>query len=105
MWIVGLPGNPFAALVAAHTLLAPLLAGLSNRPIPSLRKIRVTGEIQKPKGEMTRICPVVWADDSGRILPHHQSASLRGAALADGLAVLPAQWTPGDLAQVIFSNC
>jgi molybdopterin molybdotransferase len=105
MWIIGLPGNPLAALVAAHTLLAPLLAGLCNRPIPSLRKIRVTGEVPEARGDMTRIFPVVWSDNSARILPHHQPASLRGAALADGLAVLPTQWIPGDLAQVILSSC
>lgn len=31
-WLIGLPGNPYAAIVAAHTLLAPLLAGLGGRP-------------------------------------------------------------------------
>ncbi|MER7986307.1 molybdopterin-binding protein [Streptomyces noursei] len=31
-WVVGLPGSPYAALVAAHTLLGPLIAGLSGRP-------------------------------------------------------------------------
>lgn len=34
-WILGLPGNPYAALTAAHTLLAPLLAGLTGRPLPT----------------------------------------------------------------------
>ncbi|WP_328903861.1 hypothetical protein OHR86_31440 [Streptomyces sp. NBC_00441] len=35
-WVVGLPGNPYGALVAAHSLLAPLLSGLVGRPLPAL---------------------------------------------------------------------
>ena len=35
-WVVALPGNPYAALVAALTLLGPLLAGLTGRPLPEL---------------------------------------------------------------------
>jgi len=34
-WVVGLPGNPYAALVAALTLLGPLLAGLAGRRLPT----------------------------------------------------------------------
>jgi molybdopterin molybdotransferase len=33
VWVVGLPGNPFAALVAAHTLLAAVIAALCGRPL------------------------------------------------------------------------
>ncbi|MGH8870282.1 MAG: molybdopterin molybdotransferase MoeA, partial [Actinomycetes bacterium] len=36
-WVVGLPGNPYAALVSALTLLVPLLAGLAGRRPPRPR--------------------------------------------------------------------
>jgi molybdopterin molybdotransferase len=49
-WIVGLPGNPYAALNAAHTLLAPLLAGLTGRPLPALPRIPLTGDITAAPG-------------------------------------------------------
>ncbi|MET8682817.1 molybdopterin molybdotransferase MoeA [Streptomyces sp. NPDC004732] len=44
-WTVGLPGNPYAALTAVHTLLAPLLAGLTGRPLPALPHVPLTGGI------------------------------------------------------------
>lgn len=46
--IVSLAGNPYADLPAAHTPLAPFLAGLTGRPLPALPRIPLTGDIAPP---------------------------------------------------------
>lgn len=93
-WIVGLPGNPFAALVAAHTLLAPLLAGLTGRPFPSLSTGYVVGDVRRPAAGLTRLIPVARDGGDMRALGGDRPPFLGGAALADGLAAIPADWTP-----------
>jgi molybdopterin molybdotransferase len=99
-YVVGVPGNPFAALVACHTLLAPLLAGLAGRALPALPTVplavpeAVPGGAGAPVGGRadSRILPVRWRDGTLTLVGHDGPASLWGAALADGLAVLPPGW-------------
>jgi molybdopterin molybdotransferase len=62
-WVVGLPGNPFAAFVAAHTLLGPLLAGLSGRALPVLPAATLVGSFHHSPGRTTLV-PVRWSDES-----------------------------------------
>ncbi len=81
----GPAGNPFAALVAAYTLLAPLLAGLSGRRLPELPLAPVTGEVRPAPG-LTRLIPVAWEGGAARVVSGHRAAFLRGAALGDALA-------------------
>ncbi|MER7952508.1 molybdopterin molybdotransferase MoeA [Streptomyces sp. NPDC096079] len=100
-WVVGLPGNPYAALVAARTLLGPLLAGLSGRPLPPLPHLPVRGRARTAPGS-TRLVPVSWAGGEARILGGHGAAFLRGAAVADALAALPPAWTDGDPAPLLL---
>jgi len=98
-WLVGLPGNPYAALVASVTLLGPLIAGLTGRPLPVLP----TATFSAPSGHRTHTPP--GAHDFARIVPvlryasgraepvgHDRPGSLWGAALADALAVIPPGW-------------
>ncbi|MEU4560108.1 molybdopterin-binding protein [Actinoplanes sp. NPDC023936] len=95
-WVVSLPGNPFAGLVAALTLLEPLLetmAGRVPRPLPT---IPVTGAA-KPMPGGVRIVPVSAAG----ILPESGPAGLQAAALADSLAVLPDGWSSGEAAALL----
>ncbi|MFJ1531037.1 molybdopterin molybdotransferase MoeA [Streptomyces mirabilis] len=92
-WIVGLPGNPYAALTAAHTLLAPLLAGLTGRPLSALPRIPLTGDITTAPGR-TRLIPVTWDGATARPVGGHRPAFLHGAALADALAAVPPDWQP-----------
>nr|WP_168504903.1 molybdopterin-binding protein [Streptomyces sp. S1D4-11]QIY93396.1 molybdopterin molybdenumtransferase MoeA [Streptomyces sp. S1D4-11] len=92
-WIVGLPGNPYAALTAAHTLLAPLLAGLTGRPLPALPRIPLTGDITAAPGR-TRLIPVTWDGATACPVGGHRPAFLHGAALADALAAVPPDWQP-----------
>lgn len=82
-WIVGLPGNPNAAFVAAHTLLWPLLAGLAGQSLPSLRRITM-----EPSSHGTHVLPVRKDGKLWVVCPGYGSASLRGAALAEGLAIV-----------------
>jgi molybdopterin molybdotransferase len=88
--VVGLPGNPFAALVAFHTLAAPALAGLRGDPLPELTPCPAHG--LEPHPSEHRIVPVRIRNGSAEPVGHAGAAMLRGAALADRLAVL----SPGD---------
>jgi len=97
-YVVGVPGNPFAALVACHTLLGPLLAGLAGRPLPALPAARLTtpepaSGTLPAAGAHARIVPVRWAGDTVAFVGRDRPASLWGAALADALAVLPPGWS------------
>ncbi|MGW3349087.1 molybdopterin molybdotransferase MoeA [Nonomuraea rubra] len=94
-YVVGLPGNPFAALTAAHTLLGPLLAGLSGRALGDLPQAPLPSRIVVPAGR-TRIVPVVWDGPGVRAVGGDRPAFLNGAALADALAAIPPAHEPGD---------
>jgi molybdopterin molybdotransferase len=92
-WLVGLPGNPLAALCAVVTLLAPLLARLGGRPMPAGRRADVGGVLMA-QPLVTRLVPVAADPLSRGVFPldFGGSAMLRGIARADGLAVVP----PGE---------
>lgn len=86
--VVGLPGNPLAALVAAVTVLAPALAGLGGRVLPPPRSA-VLSEPVRADGQDTRLVPVRLRGLQAEPTRHTGSGMLRGAALADALAVVP----------------
>ncbi|GAA2207511.1 hypothetical protein GCM10009850_029690 [Nonomuraea monospora] len=94
-YVVGLPGNPFAALTAAHTLLGPLLAGLSCRPLGALPQVPLLSRVRAPAGR-TRIVPVVWDGAGVRAVGGDRPAFLNGAALGDALAAVPHGHEPGE---------
>lgn len=102
-WLVGLPGNPFAALVAAYTLLAPLLAGLSGRRLPELPLAPVTGDVRPAPG-LTRLVPVAWEGGAAQVIGGHGSAFLRGAAVGDALAAVPPDWADGRPVPLILTG-
>ena len=102
-WLVGLPGNPYAALVAAHTLLGPLLAGLTGRALPVLPKAPLTGYVRTAPGR-TRLVPVVWDGAAVRVEDGSGAAFLRGAALGDALAAVPDDWTEGAPVALLLSR-
>ena len=87
-YLVGLPGNPFAAFVAAHTLLGPLLAGLTGRALPPLLTAPITGSVRAAPG-LTRLVPVAWDGMSARVLGRDRAADLHGVARSNALAVIP----------------
>jgi molybdopterin molybdotransferase len=89
-FVVSLPGNPYAGLVAALTLLEPLVAGLAGRPPAALPMVTVTGRANLMPGGV-RIVPVGPDGHLGAAGP----VGLHAAAAAGALAVLPDDWTDG----------
>lgn len=86
-FVVGLPGNPLAALVATVTVLAPLLARLGGRALPQQQALLAEGLRAAPAS--TRLVPVRLERLHAHPVRHTGSGMLRGAALADALAVVP----------------
>jgi len=90
-FVVGLPGNPYAALVATLTLLDPLLGGLAGRAEAPVQTARLTGPVT-PHPHDTRLLPVLHTGSAARPLNHDRPGSLWGAAGANALAVVPPAW-------------
>ncbi|MFV2008368.1 MULTISPECIES: molybdopterin molybdotransferase MoeA [unclassified Micromonospora] len=89
-FVAGLPGNPQSAIVALVSLVAPLLAGLQGRPLPTLPRHRLGAEVPG-RGDFTHLA-LVRIDSVNRAaypLRHVGSAMLRGLAAAAGFAVIP----------------
>ncbi|MET9958051.1 molybdopterin molybdotransferase MoeA [Streptomyces sp. NPDC006326] len=86
--LVGLPGNPLAAVSGLLTLAEPLLRALAGRR----RRPRYTAPVRDDvPGHPydTRLVPVVLTDEHAVPLRYHGPAMLRGIAAADALAVVP----------------
>ncbi|WP_314615609.1 molybdopterin molybdotransferase MoeA [Streptomyces stackebrandtii] len=88
--LVGLPGNPLAAVSGLLTLAEPLLAALAGAPREPHHTpgVPVQDEIQGHPHD-TRLVPVVRRADQAVPLHYNGPAMLRGIAAADGLAVVP----------------
>ncbi|QLE72905.1 molybdopterin molybdotransferase MoeA [Streptomyces rectiverticillatus] len=87
--VVGLPGNPLAAVAGLLTLAEPLLCTLTGRAADEpVRAVPVEAVSGHPAD--TRLVPVTY-DGRGRVRPlrFHGPAMLRGLAAADALAVVP----------------
>jgi molybdopterin molybdotransferase len=97
--VVGLPGNPLAALLSVLTLVQPLLAGQQGLGLPALRPAVLASAVDPTRSE-TVLRPyqavldpqtaVVTAEPS----PWHGAAMLRGLADADGVLVCPGAGAP-----------
>ncbi|MBI1757738.1 MAG: molybdopterin molybdotransferase MoeA [Actinobacteria bacterium] len=90
-YVVGVPGNPYAALVAMYTLVQPLIGGLSGRPLRHLPRARLAGDLPQSAVD-TRLVPTRWAGDTLVPTGRDRPGSLWGAAQADVLAVVPPDW-------------
>ncbi|MDT9690803.1 molybdopterin molybdotransferase MoeA [Streptomyces sp. P9(2023)] len=102
--LVGLPGNPLAAVSGLLTLAEPLLRALAGAPeapdAPPYR-VPVADEVQGHPYD-TRLVPVVHRGDGVVPLRYHGPAMLRGIAAADGMAVVPPGGArPGDALEII----
>ncbi|MGW4791845.1 molybdopterin-binding protein [Nonomuraea sp. NPDC004297] len=89
--VVGLPGNPFAALAAGLTLLAPVLREMAGAPA-ARRTGTLSGAVRAHPRD-TRLVPVRTAGQRAEPVGHDRPGSLWGAALADALAVVPPGWS------------
>ncbi|MGW6929376.1 molybdopterin molybdotransferase MoeA [Lentzea sp. NPDC054927] len=85
--VVGLPGNPFAALAAVLTLLQPLLDALGGHTARPPITAWLPDVGAHPRD--TRLIPVTRTGTSATPVGHDRPGSLWGAALADALAVVP----------------
>ncbi|MGW6942020.1 molybdopterin molybdotransferase MoeA [Streptomyces xanthophaeus] len=86
--LVGLPGNPLAAVSGLLTLAEPLLRALAGRRPRPRYTAPVQGDVPGHPHD-TRLVPVVLTDEHAVPLRYHGPAMLRGVAAADALAVVP----------------
>ncbi|WP_078859973.1 molybdopterin molybdotransferase MoeA [Streptomyces sp. NRRL F-2747] len=86
--LVGLPGNPLAAVSALLTLAEPLLRALAGRRQRPRYTVPVQGDVPGHPYD-TRLVPVLLTDEHAVPLRYNGPAMLRGVAAADGLAVVP----------------
>ncbi|WP_078957348.1 molybdopterin molybdotransferase MoeA [Streptomyces iranensis] len=86
--LVGLPGNPLAAVSGLLTLAEPLLRTLTGRPAPDPGPAPLAEAVQGHPRD-TRLVPVTFRQDAAVPLRFNGPAMLRGIAVADGLAVIP----------------
>lgn len=94
--VVGLPGNPLAAVAAAYTILAPLLDGMAGRRMARGAQVKlVDGTIGDQ--QRTRLVPVVRDGTGARPTGRDRAAMLWGLADADALAVVPPGWAGGTV--------
>ncbi|MBT2418671.1 molybdopterin molybdotransferase MoeA [Streptomyces sp. ISL-22] len=87
-YLVGLPGNPLAAVSGLLTLAEPLLRTLAARPAPEPYTLPLK-EAAHGHPYDTRLIPVVLRGDHAVPLHYHGPAMLRGMAAADAVAVVP----------------
>ncbi|WP_432057062.1 molybdopterin molybdotransferase MoeA [Streptomyces sp. bgisy022] len=85
--LVGLPGNPLAAVSGLLTLAEPLLRSLAARPAPEPYTMPLRDAVQGHPRD-TRLVPVVLRGDHAVPLHYNGPAMLRGVAAADALAVV-----------------
>ncbi|MEV7418537.1 molybdopterin molybdotransferase MoeA, partial [Streptomyces sp. NPDC089919] len=86
--LVGLPGNPLAAVSGLLTLAEPLLRALAGHGPAPLYTVPVRDEVQGHPYD-TRLVPVVLRGEHAVPLRYNGPAMLRGIAAADALAVVP----------------
>ncbi|BCW69778.1 molybdopterin molybdotransferase MoeA [Arthrobacter sp. NicSoilB8] len=87
-YILGLPGNPLAAMMALSTIGAPLLAALGHRPIPPLSEVPCGSTIDPDPGR-TRLMPFRLLYGMASPAQHTGPGMMRGLAAADGVLVVP----------------
>jgi molybdopterin molybdotransferase len=99
--LVGLPGNPLAAVSGLLTLAEPLLRTLAARPAPEPYTLPLRDAVHGHPYD-TRLVPVVLRGDRAVPLHYNGPAMLRGIAAADALAVVPPGGArPGQEAELL----
>ncbi|MEZ2389461.1 molybdopterin molybdotransferase MoeA [bacterium RCC_150] len=87
-FVLGLPGNPLAAMMVLFTVGAPLLAALGHRPMPGIAEVPC-GAILEPMSGRTRLLPFKFVYGLASPAQHSGSGMMRGLASADGVMVVP----------------
>ena len=87
-WLVGLPGNPLAAIAGLVTLASPLLRRLGGHRAPEPLRLPAGAPIQGHPSDV-RLVPATITADAVLPLRFDGPAMLRGMAVANALAVIP----------------
>ena len=87
-FIIGLPGNPLAAMMALSTIGAPLLAALGHRALPPVTEVPCGSTIDPDPGR-TRLMPFRLVYGMASPAQHTGPGMMRGLAAADGVLVVP----------------
>jgi molybdopterin molybdotransferase len=87
-FLVGLPGNPLAAMMGMLTIAQPLLAGLAGASEPQLGSV-VTGRELTGRPGLSRLLPYQLRDGAAAKSRWFGSGMLRGLATADGVLISP----------------
>jgi len=85
-FVIGLPGNPLAAITGYMTLGAPLLAGLTGRALPAIETCITAADIEAPPSDR-RLIPARRTGDTAIPTQFWGSAMLRGVAQSDCVLV------------------
>lgn len=95
--LVGLPGNPHAAIAGLMTLALPYVQALYGMELPTLSRVELGGVVS-PRSGGTRLIACQLLEDQAVPCDHIGSGMLRGLANADGLAVVKGSAAQGDIA-------
>ncbi|WP_426998338.1 molybdopterin molybdotransferase MoeA [Pseudarthrobacter sp. N5] len=87
-FVLGLPGNPLAAMMALSTVGAPLLAALGHGTLPVVQEVPC-GAIIEPDPGRTRLMPFRLLYGMASPSLHTGPGMMRGLAAADGVMVVP----------------
>ena len=87
-FVLGLPGNPLAAMIALSTVGAPLLAALGHGAMPAVEEVPC-GITLEPEPGRTRLMPFRLLYGMASPAQHTGPGMMRGLAFADGVMVVP----------------
>ncbi|WP_251024571.1 molybdopterin molybdotransferase MoeA [Arthrobacter sp. ISL-65] len=87
-FVVGLPGNPLAAMMALITLADPLLAALGGRPLNAVGQVTSAADVDPYPGR-TRLLPCRFIEGLAFPASHTGPGMMRGLAWADGVMAVP----------------
>lgn len=87
-FVLGLPGNPLAAMMALSTVGAPLLAALGHGAMPPVQEVPC-GTTLEPDPGRTRLMPFRLLYGMASPAQHTGPGMMRGLASAHGVMVVP----------------
>ena len=87
-FVLGLPGNPLAAMIALSTVGAPLLAALGHGDMPAVQEVPC-GITLEPEPGRTRLMPFRLLYGMASPAQHTGPGMMRGLAFAYGVMVVP----------------
>jgi len=88
--VVGLPGNPLAAMMGMLTLTQPLLDSLTCTPPRRLGADVLGAAVENRRGR-THLVPYSRVAGAAHPVGWNGSGMMRGLAIADGVLVIPPQ--------------